>query len=231
MGPDSRQRSRPEPAPDAGLAPLRLRRDAARNREAVLEAAAEVFAESGLNGSYDEIARRAGVGAGTVYRRFPERAELVHALFESQVEKISALAEDAAQQSDAWSALCLFLEQMIQMQTANRGFKEVLGGVAQYGFGAATDRDRLTPSLTALLDRAKRDGALRDDIEPADIGTLAIVLSSLSTTAQPELWRRYFTLIVEALARRPDGSAPLPQTPPAGEDIVDIIRGLRPQPH
>lgn len=195
-----------------------------------MEAAAEVFAESGLNGSYDEIARRAGVGAGTVYRRFPERAELVQALFESQVEEIGALAEDAAQQSDAWSALGWFLEQMIQMQTANRGFKELLGGVALYGFGATTNRDRLTPALTTLLDRAKHDGALREDIEPADIGALAIVLSSLSTTAQPELWRRYFTLFLEALAKRPDGSTPLPLAPPAGEDIVDIIRGLHPQP-
>lgn len=217
-------------APDAESEPRPLRRDAARNREVVLEAAAEVFAESGLNGSYDEIARRAGVGAGTVYRRFPERAELVQALFESQVDEMGALAEEAAQQPDAWSGLCWLLEQLVQMQTANRGFKEVLGGVAQYGYGAGTKRDCLTPPLTSLLDRAKRDGALREDIEPADIGTLALVLSSLSTASQPDLWRRYFVLLLDALARRPEGSTPLPLAPPADEDVVEIIRGLHPRP-
>lgn len=218
-----------DPAPDVESEPRPLRRDAARNREVVLEAAAEVFAESGLNGSYDEIARRAGVGAGTVYRRFPRRAELVQALFESQIEQIEALAEDAAQRPDAWSALCWLLEQLVQMQTANRGFKEVLGGAAQYGYGVGTNEDRLMQPLTSLLDRAKRDGALREDIEPADIGTLALVLSSLSTESQPELWRRYFVLLLDALARRPEGSTPLPLTPPAAEEVVDIIRGLHPR--
>jgi AcrR family transcriptional regulator len=211
------------PPPDAE--PRQLRRDAARNRETVLEAAAEVFAESGLNASYDEIARRAGVGAGTVYRRFPERAELVRALFDSQLDHIEALADDAAGRPDAWPALCWFLEQVVQMQTANRGFKEALGGAAKFGDGLDANRDRLTPALTSLLDRAKQDGALRADVEPADIGALMLVLSSFSTELQPELWRRYFTLVVDALAPRP-GSDPLPLNAPAQEEIVDIIRGL-----
>lgn len=228
-GSSSEQDPASDPASDVESESRPLRRDAARNRQVVLEAAAEVFAESGLNGSYDEIARRAGVGPGTVYRRFPQRAELVQALFESQMQEIEALAEDAAQRPDAWSALCWFLEQVVQMQTADRGFKEVLGGVAQYGYGVGTNRDRLTPALTALLNRAKRDGALREDIEPADIGALTLVLSSLSSKSQPQLWRRYFVLLLDALARRPEGSIPLPLTPPAAEEVVDIIRGLPPR--
>ena len=195
-----------------------------------MEAAAAVFAESGLNASYDEIARRAGVGAGTVYRRFPERAELVQALFESRMNEIEALADDAAQRPDGWPALCWFLEQLVQMQTADRGFKELLGGVAHYGYGVDANRDRLTPAMTTLLDRAKREGALREDIEPADIGALTLVLSSLSTTSQPELWRRYFGVLLDALGRGPEGSAPLPMAPPAGDDIVEIISGLHPRP-
>jgi hypothetical protein len=79
------------------------------------------------------------------------------------------------------------------------------------------------------LNRAKRDGALREDIEPADIGALTLVLSSLSTKSQPQLWRRYFVLLLDALTRRPEGSAPLPLTPPAPEEVVDIIRGLPPR--
>nr|WP_162528712.1 MULTISPECIES: TetR/AcrR family transcriptional regulator [unclassified Mycolicibacterium] len=193
-----------------------------------MRAAAEVFAESGLNGSYDEIARRAGVGVGTVYRRFPERAELVQALFQSQMDEITAVVEDAAQRPDAWSALCWFIEQIIQMQTSDRGFKEVLGGMAQYGYGVDANQDCLTPALTALLDRAKRDGALREDIEPADIGALALVLSSLSTTSQPELWRRYFGVVLDGLARPAEGADPLPLAPPTDEEVVDILHGLNP---
>lgn len=217
-----------DPAPDVESEPRSLRSDAARNREVVLQAAAEVFAESGLNGSYDEISRRAGVGVGTVYRRFPQRAELVQALFESQIDEIEALAEDAAQQTDAWSALWWFLEQVVQKATADRGFKEVLGGVAQHGYGIDTHRDRLTPALTVLLDRAKRDGDLREDIQPSDIGALMLVLSSLTTTLQPQLWRRYLHVVLAGLARPLDDTAPLPLAPPADDEVIDIVRGLHP---
>ncbi|MUL48271.1 hypothetical protein FZI97_20500 [Mycobacterium sp. CBMA360] len=114
------------------------------------------------------------------------------------------------------------------MQTSDRGFKEVLGGMAQYGYGVDANQDCLTPALTALLDRAKRDGALREDIEPADIGALALVLSSLSTTSQPELWRRYFGVVLDGLARPAEGADPLPLAPPTDEEVVDILHGLNP---
>src|SRR3954467_13973476 len=98
MTPESANKERP------------LRRDAARNRELILETAAEVFAELGLEAGYDEIARRAGIGVGTVYRRFPERSELVQALFESRIEEVVAIGEEAAAMPDAWEGLAWFFE-------------------------------------------------------------------------------------------------------------------------
>src|SRR3954447_25564069 len=103
-----------------------LRKDAARNRELILQTAAEVFAEQGLEAGYDEIARRAGVGVGTVYRRFPERAELVQAIFESRIGEIVQVAEAALSRPDAWEGLGWFLGKVMERQVADRGLKEVM---------------------------------------------------------------------------------------------------------
>ena len=92
-----------------------LRRDAARNRQRILQAASEVFTEQGLEASLDEVARQAGVGVGTVYRRFRTKEELVEALFEDRVDAVAALAERAAEEPDPWTGLASFMEQMAEM--------------------------------------------------------------------------------------------------------------------
>ena len=92
-----------------------LRRDAERNRQRILKAASEVFNERGLEVSLDEIARYAGVGVGTVYRRFRTKEELVEALFVDRIDSIAAIAEKALEASDPWSGLVSFMEQMAEM--------------------------------------------------------------------------------------------------------------------
>src|ERR1700759_5745549 len=82
-----------------------LRRDAEHNRQRILEAASEVFNELGLEASLDEVARRAGVGVGTVYRRFPAKEDLIEALFVDRIESGATLAEEAAQAPDPWTGL------------------------------------------------------------------------------------------------------------------------------
>ena len=206
--------------------PKRLRRDAARNRELILEAAAAVFAESGVAAGYDVIARRAGVGVGTVYRRFPERADLIEALFEAQVNEVVAAAETAQRHPDSWLGLCQFLEQALDMQAVDRGLSQVLFGSAQHDHGATLGRDRIVPAMTVLLDRAKRDRQLRSDVAPSDIGALMLMISSVNTPGRPDLWRRYLALFLDALAARPEGSAPLPLAPPGDADIIDLMRGF-----
>ncbi len=92
-----------------------LRRDAERNRQRILKAASEVFNERGLEVSLDEIARYAGVGVGTVYRRFRTKEELVGALFKERIDSVAALAEEALQAPDPWSGLVSFMEQMAEL--------------------------------------------------------------------------------------------------------------------
>src|SRR5579884_266131 len=87
-----------------------LRADAERNRQRILRAAAEVFTTRGLQTSLDEVARHAGVGVGTVYRRFPDKDALVEALFEERIQQIIGLADAAWNEPDSWSALASFLE-------------------------------------------------------------------------------------------------------------------------
>src|ERR1700721_2325742 len=107
--------------PEPRAAPVRpLRRDAARNRQRVLKAASEVFTQRGLDVSLDEVARHAGVGVGTVYRRFPTKEHLVEALFVDRIEAVAALAEDAAEAPDPGSGLASFMEQAAEWWAGGR---------------------------------------------------------------------------------------------------------------
>src|ERR671921_857965 len=98
-----------------------LRKDAARNRERLLAAAAELFAERGLNVTLNDIAHRAGVGVGTAYRRFANKDEVIDALFEQRLEGVIAVAEDALRDPDPWRGLVTFLARSLEMQFGDRG--------------------------------------------------------------------------------------------------------------
>ena len=93
----------------------KLRADAARNRQRVLAAAAEVFAERGLDVSLDEVAHAAGVGVGTLYRRFPNKEALVDALFEDKVENMVVLAHEAEALDDPWEGFVYFIEHALEL--------------------------------------------------------------------------------------------------------------------
>ncbi len=103
-----------------------LRADAERNRRRILTAAREVFARRGLDAGLDEIARHAGVGTGTVYRRFPEKSLLIEALFEDRLDQMLALVEGAATHPDPWEGLVEILESVTKMQIEDRGLKDVI---------------------------------------------------------------------------------------------------------
>lgn len=209
-----------------GEAERPLRRDAARNRALILETAAEVFAEHGLDAGYDEIARRAGVGVGTVYRRFPERSELVRALFESRIEEIVAAADEAATMPDAWEGLVWFVERTLERQAADRGLSEVMVASIPDDVHRTIGRDRLAHRVELLVVRAQRAGALRADVAATDLGVHFALLSSVATEAEPELWRRYFAIFLEGVRARPD-QTPLPLEPPSDDDIHELMGNAR----
>src|SRR4051812_4775678 len=152
-----------------------LRKDAARNRAALLEAAREVFAERGLDASLDDVAHRAGVGVGTAYRHFANKYELAGAILHEAVEEIVVLARESVEMSDPWDGLVHFLEGSCVAQIANRGLHEVLMGMHDKTL-ADEAGERLVAPLSALVERAHDSGALRPEIEVSDVGIMILCL-------------------------------------------------------
>ena len=101
-------------------AELRLRRDAERNRQLILNAARELFAERGLGVTLNDVAHYAGLGVGTVYRRFPDKGQLIDALFEQRLEEIVRMLNDCLADPDPWHALTDFLERVLDKQAKDR---------------------------------------------------------------------------------------------------------------
>ena len=114
----------PPTSPPASGRPLR--RDAERNRLRILQAAREVFADRGFDASLDQIAAHAGVGVGTVYRRFPDKDALIDALFEERIGEIAAVGQRALSASDPWEGLVDFLQQASALQARDRGLRQAL---------------------------------------------------------------------------------------------------------
>ncbi len=190
------------PSPDRPL-----RRDAERNRQRILEAARDAFADEGLSVTLDEIARRAGVGVGTVYRRFPDKEQLIDALFEEQMTKFVALADECLADADPWDGLLRFLDQACHSHASDRGFKEVVLSGAHGLERVARARELMFPVVARLVRRAQEDGSLRPDVEPTDMPLLQLMLGALSECTRhvdPEVWRRYLGIITDGLRTQRD---------------------------
>jgi AcrR family transcriptional regulator len=219
-----------EPGPHDRVRPLR--RDAERNRERILKAAAEVFNERGLEVSLDEIARYAGVGVGTVYRRFRTKEELVEALFVDRIDSIAAIAEQALAAPDPWSGLVSFMEQMAELMAGDLGLRQMLM-FATYGQDrVAYARQRNAPLMYALVQRAQAAGQVRADLEPTDVPFIVFMLAEatqLAHSASPGIWRRYLTLIIDGLRPGREGVTPLPVAAMAPDEMEKSMRLAAPR--
>jgi len=209
-----------------------LRRDAALNREKILRAAREVFGQHGLRVTLDDVARHAGVGVGTVYRRFPDKETLVRALFEQDLGIRQASAERALAHPDPWEGFADFLMEMGADLAENRGLQEVIMLGSHSSEPIETMRGGMLPFLEALIQRAQESGDLRAEITPSDIPVVVQMLSAASQFTQgkrPEVWRRYFEIILNGIRQRPD-NLPL-TTPSLSNETVEQVMGLvRPAP-
>ena len=171
------------------------------------------------------MARHAGVGVGTVYRRFPDKASLAGALFDERIDALITLAEQARDEPDAWAALVAFLERSAEMLTGDRGLRQLLMFAAHSHDRALYARDRMRPALTALLERAQAAGQVRADIRATDIPVIELMISAVADytrPVQPMIWRRYLALMLDAL--RPAGARPLPEPPLSPDELVEVIR-------
>jgi AcrR family transcriptional regulator len=179
----------------------RTRADAVRNRERVVAAAAEVFREKGDAAVVPEIAARAGVGKGTVYRCFPTKDHLVAAVATQRVRWFEAEAREAAAGDDPWSAFMRFMERIADAYCEDRG---MVASMSQ-----AIELDELVEAradahdaLRELMERAIAHGEMRADAQPADLKVLLSgIARSLAAEQErdPAVWRHYARLVVDAL--------------------------------
>jgi AcrR family transcriptional regulator len=208
--------------------PRPLRRDAERNRQRILLAARAAFAERGLEVTLDEIAQRAGVGVGTVYRRYANKDELIDELYEDIVAELAAVAETALAQNDPWKGLAAFLEQSLAMQASNRALKDIVPGGSQRGRErVARARERVAPLVSELFERAKQSGRLRPDVTETDMAKIVMMLGAVidsTRTTEPDAWRRYLGIVLDGLRTR--RNAPTDLTPAgSGRPEVDAAPG------
>ncbi len=181
------------PAPEARP----LRADARRNRERILKAARAVFADHGKDAQIDDVARRAKVGVGTVYRHFPTKELLLDAIVLEHFEAIAGMARVALESDDGWSGFCELIWRAAERNAADRSLCEVMSArdksdvVAECGLAAMTEE---------LMERAKAQGTMRADAGPGDVPVMMIGVSAVMQTLPDEVhWRRYIQLMLDGL--------------------------------
>jgi AcrR family transcriptional regulator len=168
-----------------------LRADARRNLELVLDAAEHAFAASGPDASIDEIARLAGVGHGTVFRRFPTKDDLMYAVIERHVAQMHALAEEALKSTDPGAAFFEFVRGIGELVMSAPGLHACVVHCGEKP--GAAELDELSRKIVA---RAQHAGAVRKDVEPADV---QLLVRSALTSAPDGQWRRYLDVVLDGL--------------------------------
>jgi AcrR family transcriptional regulator len=203
-----------------------LRKDAERNRRLILDAARELFAQRGLGVTLNDIAHHAGVGVGTVYRRFPDKTVLIESLFEESFHEIAERMRVALADPDPWHGLVTFLDGQFEAQACDRGLKELVtatpDGVARVG----RLRDELMPLSDQLVRRAKESGMMREDVDSSDLAIVQIMIGSVLDAArevEPEAWRRYLAIFLRGISARPDELGPLPVDPIRMDELPRVM--------
>ncbi len=188
-----------------------MRADARRNHGRILAAARKSFAEAGLDAQIDDIARRAKVGVGTVYRHYPTKDDLVEALADDRFERLAELVREALEVADPWEGFCDFLRRSAELQAGDRALSEVMSSRPEMMTAAATGAG-LFPLVAQLVDRAKEAGELRLDAAPEDVPGLMCGLGRITTKGVSEYetsWERLLAIFLDGL--RAPGASALPE--------------------
>jgi len=192
------------PPKNRKTAPRKPRTDAQRNRERILEVAKEAFTRSGANASLDDIAKEAGVGAGTLYRHFPTRDALIEAVYRSEVEKLAAAEKKFSASLPPIEALrawmLLFVDYIATKQIIAPALNSLVGGPSKLYEGS---RGQIQGAIDALVERAIKNGDIRRDLEPFD---LLRALIGVSHVASGPDWRQSARRLVGILIT---GSRPI----------------------
>ncbi len=190
-----------------------LRADAERNRLKIIEAAQALFAERGIDVTMEEVAREAGVGVATLYRRYPTRAELVGNAFESKMNQFATGARKALDDPDPWHGFCTYILSLCSMQSTDRGFSDALTMAFPSVKRFEAARTQAFNDFSALTKKAKAAGALRDDFSPEDLPILLMANAGvLAATgeAAPRSAPRLIAYLLQAFAAPGAGRLPPP---------------------
>ncbi|MFC4014965.1 TetR/AcrR family transcriptional regulator [Nonomuraea purpurea] len=210
------------PAHPSQIAPLRA--DALHNRERILRAAREAFATRGLEVPMAAIARRAGVGVATLYRRFPSRESLITEVFADQLAVCAAVVDEALADPDPWRAFRTVVEKVCSMQVADRGFTAAFLTEFSGSVDFEQARTCAEQGLAEIVRRAKAEGTLRADFDPADLILLLKANQGVSTDtgdAAAAASRRLVAYLLQSF--RAESAGPLPSPPPFGlEHVYDL---------
>ena len=181
-----------------------LRADAQRNLERVLDAATELFAARGCDVSVDEIARRAGVGHATVFRRFPTKDALISAVVSKQIRELIGFVEEALAEADVGEAFREFVWHAGGLYARDRGLEEGFSRCAAEP-EVAEAKAELNELVGQLIERAQKAGAVRPDVAADDVSTLiSAAIGGAWISPEPDAWRRYVEVVLDGL-RPPSG--------------------------
>jgi AcrR family transcriptional regulator len=204
------------------------RSHARRNHELLVATAREVFAERGVDASLEEIARRAGVGIGTLYRHFATRDALIEAVFERRIGDFVVIAERAAAEPDAWLAFVGFLEGTLELQAGDRLLKDAFLRSPPGIVRVESAREEVRRLLRQVLERARAGGQLRAGFTLADLSLLLWSFGPLiDATAEvaPNAWRRHLHWLLDGL--RSESATPEVEPPLSEEQLNAAMQALR----
>jgi AcrR family transcriptional regulator len=205
--------------PAGEQAEVRLRADAARNREAIVATAREVYGQRGLDAPLDDIARTAGVGNATLYRHFPSRCALVAAAFAETLHRIIDRAARALEDPDPWAGFAGHVTFLCELQARDRGLADLLTTQVTAAPGLEDLRREAYRAFVRLADRAREAGALRADFVPEDLVLVLMANAGLvhrTAGAAPEAWQRFADLVLDGLR----SAAATPGAPPPTAEAV-----------
>jgi AcrR family transcriptional regulator len=207
-----------------------LRADAERNRQRLLAAAKDLFRTRGLDVTLDDVARHAGVGTGTAYRRFANKDQLIDALMADRIGEIGQIAKECLDEPDPWVGLTSFFERALALQAADRGLKEVLFSSGRGRERSNQARLKIAPVVTKLVKRALDAGVVRSDMATSDVPVINFMLNlvvDLGRDIRPELYKRYLAIVLDGLRPR-DDLEPLPVDALRVPEFQDAIARWKP---
>jgi AcrR family transcriptional regulator len=205
-----------------------MRADARRNRERVLEAAEALFGEIGLKAQMDDVAERAGVGIGTVYRHFPTKAALLEAVITLRGESMLRDIQAAASDPDPRTALRRFASAMADHQARNRALAEGMAAEIDVPAVLARVKDSISETVIQLVHRAQAAGNIRPDIGASDVSMLLSGIAhvvELAGDLGATLRQRYLTIVLDGL--RPAEASRLPGRPYDLDELHRLVRKHR----